>query len=387
MSATAGEPESFSRSTIVATVLMVVGPGCINAIQPLLLGALYDAGRISVTQIGHSATAELGGMAVATTVAALIIPTNALRRWAAGALLMMLAANCLTPLLSGGAVIACRMLNGLGTGLLVWVLIGLVGRVAAPGRLYGIYLTAQAIGSLIFSVALSSAILPYLGLWGAYGLLALLDLLMLIAALPFIAPRYAVRSAQQAGLPPLPGLMGLIGVGCMMGGIMALWVYALPLFRALGHGETAARVAISTAIAGQIAGGALSSLMAGRMRPLVACIAGAGICALCILIILILRSDAVLIVTMGLFAICWMGVPSFHVPLLIGLDPSLRAVLLIGSAQMLGLSLAPLIAAAAIDDHGILATTWVAITFILLSVVSLTVATAVRRHPRIGGST
>jgi hypothetical protein len=77
---------------------------------------------------------------------------------------------------------------------------------------------------------------------------------------------------------------------------------------------------------------------------------------------------------MAVYGFCWMVVPPFQMPLLIRLDPSLRTVLLIGSAQMLGLALSPVLASAVIRGQGVIAAAWVAIAFLLVSVASLLIA-------------
>ncbi|ATE66205.1 hypothetical protein [Rhizorhabdus dicambivorans] len=371
--------EGVARSMVAATVAIGAGIGCINALQPILLGSMLDAGRLSVTQIGQGATAELTGMALATTVAALRLEPVALRRRAAVALVAMLAANLLTPAMHGGAVLACRFVNGMGTGFLFWIFVGLVSRSATPGRLFAIYISVQATGALLLSMLLSSVLVPRLGPLGGYGTLAAIDLGLLLFAMPRIATGYGGEQAQRGGLPPAAGLLALASVGCLLGGIMALWVYALPLFRALGHGDAASHVAISAAIGCQIAGGVLSSILAERLRPLPVCIGAALVCIGCVLTIFLLRADMVLNVAMGIYALCWMGVPAFQLPLLIRLDPSLRAVLLIGSAQMLGLSLTPVIASAFISHHGVTAVAWVAVAFMAISILVLLLAMATAR--------
>ncbi len=364
----------FDRSAVIATVAIGAGIGCLNALQPILLGSMLDAGRISVTQIGQSATAELAGMALATTAAAFRLAPVELRRRALMALALMLVANLATPALYGVAVLGARFANGLGTGLLFWMLVGLIGRSASPARLFAIYVTVQATGALLLSMLLSSVVVPRFGPWGGYAALGLIDLALLALAAPRIPSSYPVSDSQVGGLPPTAGLFGLAAVGCLVGGMMALWVYALPLFRALGHSDGVAHSAISVSIACQIAGGLASSLLSERMRPLVACIVGPLLCILGILAVLGIRGDLALYAAMAVYGFCWMGVPPFQMPLLIRLDPSLRTVLLIGSAQMLGLALSPVLASAVIRGQGVIAAAWVAIAFLLVSVASLLIA-------------
>jgi DHA1 family inner membrane transport protein len=370
----------FSRAAIIATVLLGAGVGCINALQPILLGAMLATGRISVGQIGQAATAEAAGMAIAITAAAMFVAPARLRLLARFALIAMLAANCLTPLAQGPVVLGLRVVNGAGTGLLFWILIGMIGRAASPARLFAIYITVQSVGSLLLSLLLTDIVVPHFGPAGGYGALAAIDFALLAAATT-IPSAYGATSAGRRGLPPVRGWLALLGVGSLLAGIISFWVYIVPLLHELGYSDDDAHRVIPIAIGFQIAGGLIAAFCAERVRPILACLGGAAICIAAILAILASHDLLVVAAAMAAFAICWMAVPPFQVPLLIEVDPSLRSALLIGSAQLFGLALGPVIASAFMADDRVGPIAWAAIGFITISLLANILAVAGLRRP------
>src|SRR5215469_16720075 len=80
--------------------------------------------------------------------------------------------------------------------------------------------------------------------------------------------------------------------------------------------------------------------------------------------------------TAGVFGFLWLFVLPFLVPMVIAADPSRRAALLIGGAQLVGGSLGPVIASTVVTDsdvRGALAFGAVAV------VISVVIAVALRR--------
>lgn len=348
------------------------GVGCISSLQPILLGAMLDAGRLSVETMGRAATAEMVGMAAAITMAALWLAPTGLRRLAGLALGAAAVANLLTPFASGAAILACRGVTGAASGLVLWVLIGLIGRLESPARIFAFYVTGQSVLTLALSTLLTSVVVPRFGPLGGYGLLLAIDLLLIVLAVPRIARAYAIEGETRVrGLPPLRGQVMLLSVALMLAGIMAFWVYAVPMLRWLGLDEAAIRFALPLAIACQIAGGLFSSLMADRIRPSFACIGGGLLAIGAMALVCLAPSLATAAIGLGLFSACWMAVPAFQMPLLIAVDPSLRSALLIGSAQLGGLAVGPGLAAAFIAGGGMAGAPYTAAGLILLSILLL----------------
>jgi MFS transporter, DHA1 family, inner membrane transport protein len=358
----------------VAIVAMGVAAGCVPALQPILLGALMDQGRLTTAQIGQAAMAEALGMAIAMTFAALMLQPSRLKPLALGAVIIAVLANGGTAMADGYAILLLRGVNGLCSGVLLWILVGYIARAAAPGRTFAIYVTTQAVIAFLFSVLLSNWILPAYGAAGGYALLTLVDA-GLIAAVIAMPPSYAqAESGDTRGRPPLSGIIALVGVAFYLAAIMAFWVYVIPMGKQLGHNVGSLNGAVSAAIGVQIAGGLAAAFLATRMKPQTACLIGATVLALSIVTFLKFDSTLSLFIALGSFSFFWMFVPPFQMPLLITIDPTLRSAMLIGSAQLLGNATGPMLSSQAVSDSNTLPAATVALVCVGLCAVLTIVA-------------
>jgi len=353
MTSAAAIPRGFTGAQSVAVVALGVTAGCVPSLQPLLLGALMDQGRLDAAQIGQAATCEALGMAAAMTLAAVMLRPDRLRSLAVAAIIGAVAANAGTGVASGAAIIALRGLAGLCSGLLLWILIGYMARAAVPGRTFAVYVTVQASLSFTLSLLLSALVLPSFGAAGGFALLAAANAALIIAVA--LMPRAYAPAAggKVGGAPPLAGIVALLGVMFFLAAVMAFWVYVIPLGRHLGHPANSVSSAVSAAIGVQIAGGLAAAALASRLRPSLACLGGAAVLAVSVIAFLNLSGTIALFATLAAFSFCWMFVPPFQMPLLIGIDPTLRTAMLIGSAQLLGNAVGPLLASGVVGEADI----------------------------------
>lgn len=368
---TAPSPPHMQVSAWLPIVVLGVGAGCISGLQPLLLDLLRQAGKLEIAAMGLAATAEAAGMALAMTFAALCLPLERLRRWSLLALAAMALANEGTMVSSGNAIIGLRFLNGAGAGLLLWVLIGMMSRAAVPARLFAIYVTAQSIVGLGFSQAITGLVAPVFGHVGAYGLLLGFNGMMLLAV-PFMTDSFASTSGGARGLPGLRPAIVLLSMTAFLAGIMALWVYLLPLLAEKGHAAGTAASAVSVGLAAQIAGGLLAAVLASRIDARVAWATGivVGLAA-----ILLMRTDGsapAMFAGCALFGFVWIFVPPFHMPAVLRIDPTGRGAMLVGTAQLSGTVIGPLVATSVVAREGVgaiwqLSAAWLCLSLLLLA--------------------
>jgi MFS transporter, DHA1 family, inner membrane transport protein len=364
----------------IPVVALGTGAGCISALQPILLNLLLGAGKLGVSEMGAAATAEAAGMAVATTLAAFFLPLRRLRLVAFIALTAMLLANAGTVLASGAAIVALRLLSGSGAGILLWILVGMFTRSPAPARLFAIYVTAQSILGLVLSQAMTEAIVPLLGYSGGYIVLSVMNLLLLLAV--WLMPdSMGGRDTGILGLPPLLPCLAIVAISCHLAGILAVWVYILPLLKELGYPAGATALAVPVTIAGQIAGGIAATILASRLSPLKAWIFGLVVIAAGIFALTLSTSPAMMLTAVAVIGFLWIFVPPFHMPVLLSLDASGRGAMLIGTAQLSGTSLGPLAAAAMVSDQSVAAVIGVGLAFLAASLVLLAIASRSRAVP------
>ncbi len=360
--------QTFTQLESIIVISMGVISGCVAALQPILLGGLLDQGQLNVVQIGQAATSEAIGMTLGTTLAALFLKPLQLKRIAALALVFALLANLGTAFSTGLSVILLRGISGLCSGTLLWILLGLMARSLVPGRTFAVYVTSQAVISFLFSLLITHWLADAAGAAGGYGLLALANLALLLSVYWMPASYDLAEGQSSSGTPPLPGILGLIASGLFIASIMGFWVYVLPLGKELGYPDQHLKSALSMAIAAQIAAGLCAIFFASRLSPTKALLGGMIVVVLSAFVFMTMKNVSALYISLIVFSFVWMFVPPFHLPLVIELDPTLRSANFIGTAQLSGVALGPIIAAQLITDSTSVYTVFACYGFGLLTI-------------------
>ena len=134
-------------------------------------------------------------------------------------------------------------------------------------------------------------------------------------------------------------------------------VYVQPLAHEAGLGSGVARTAVWIALAAQVAGAALATALAGRLRYFTVFII-ASIVSLAAWAAFSQPLSAWMFIAANTAAgLAGLLLGPFLVPMTIDADPSRRAAMQSGAAQLLGSALGPLLASLVVDDrdvHGVL---------------------------------
>jgi hypothetical protein len=322
----------------------------IAGLQPLLLGTLAQEGRITAAQLGHAATAELLLMGAASAYAGGRWQAECLRAIGVISALTLAALNVATVWASGETVTLIRALAGVPSGILIWITVALIARSPTPERWAGIYLTIQTLAQFVLAAALAAWVISRSGANGGFVALAVLCIVSAVASLA-LPQRFAPLVADNpSNLPNARGLVALAAPFLWMAFIVGVWVYAEPLSRQAGHAPTVAGVAVSVSLACQVLGGAAATLLAGRLRwfPTLMCCALLNVC--CLLSFAVLPSESLYLLTSGVFGFLWLFSLPFMVPMVIAADPTRRAAVLVGGAELTGGSLGPLVASFVVSD-------------------------------------
>jgi hypothetical protein len=323
----------------------------IAGLQPLLLGTLTQEGRITAAQLGHAATAELLLMGIASAYAGARWKAEGLRAIGASSALALAMLNVATVWASGETVTLIRALAGIPSGILIWIAIAMIARSPTPERWAGIYLTVQTLAQFVVAAALTAWVISRSGANGGFVALAILCVLSALAAM-LLPNRFAPLVAGNASntMPNARGFVALAATFLWMAFIVGVWVYAEPLSRQAGHAPAVAGVAVSVSLACQVLGGATATLLAGRLRwfPTLT------FCALvnvgCLLAFAALPGESLYLLTSGVFGFLWLFSLPFMVPMVIAADPTRRAAVLVGGAELAGGSLGPLFASFVVSD-------------------------------------
>ncbi|MES1970849.1 MAG: MFS transporter [Pseudomonadota bacterium] len=351
-------PGALNLRTDRALAVFVVGVigVLIPGLQPQLLGALAAEGHLSVAALGLLATAELLAMGLAAGGAGFILPATRLVAIAAIALLTTGAIDLVTPFLGSGALFGARIVAGLAEGVLIWIAIGLIVRTSHPERWSGIYLAVQTLAQFALASAIGYSAAGSRGAFTALGVVTLAGLL----ALPWLPHSYAplATDGEPGGLPHARGLVALGGVVAYLAFIVAVWVYIEPL--ALEHGVPAATIHLIAplSLAMQVLGAGAAALLAERVPARLA-IAAVGLLNLGLLATMAAPpSPAAFLVATAAFGFLWLFILPFQISIAIAADPSRRAALLIGGAQLTGSSLGPFLAGLLIGDKDVARVLW-----------------------------
>ena len=323
-------------------------------ILPVLLGALADEHRLNASGIGLTAMAEALAMGLSTAAMGLIRRPGRLRLVGVLASLALAALNLIAMRASGAALIALRGATGASEGVLLWITVSMIARTVTPERWAGVFFTTQTLAQLLLAIALAMVFVPLYGANGAFGALAALAVLGVVPAL--LSPtRFAplpVR-AENSELPPPRGWVALGASLIFVSAGAAVGVYVQPLAHQAGLDSGVARSAVWIALAAQVAGGALATLLAGRVRYF-----SVFIITLVVYLAVWASFSQPLIAWAFIAANAAAGLVGlflgpFLVPMTIDADPSRRAAMQSGAAQLLGAALGPLLASQVVGDRDV----------------------------------
>ena len=344
-----GLPATVTALANGSVALLILG------LQPIVLGALSDEGRLTLGQIGGAATAELLAVGLTTGLLAAgrrpvhLRATNAL---AAAALAALDGASCTAHVIG---LVGLRGCAGVAEGVLLWIAVSIITRAPRPDRLSGVFLGAQTLAQAVAAGLLPVTLMARSGANGAFALLAILSAAAILGS-PFL-PRElpALPKASTGAGVPLAGVVGLTSVFLYWAGLVGLWVF-LDQLGTHAH-VTAASVgfAVSAALAAQIAGTAVATVTTGRL-PTVPILAACGVAALACTWVVGSASSAVAYFAAVLaFGFLWMFAAPYQIKLVLDLDASRRTALLIPAAQLIGSAAGPLVTSSLASASGLAA--------------------------------
>lgn len=345
-SGTPAQPLNGAVLYIGVVALLIAG------LQPVILGGLAEEGRLTVAQIGLAATGELLTLGLSCGVAAAFLSPTALRAKLALACLAHAACNVGSLWASGPELIAVRSLAGVFAGVMLWATVGMIARSARPERQAGIFVTLQTLAQLFLAAVLPRTFMQAGGVDAALVCLALVSVTAAVSALgapKSLAPLPRAEGEEGGALTPF-SWTGLAAVFFYMAFIVAIWVYLEPLAARVGLTPSQAHGAVAAALAMQVLGGAAATVLGSRLGP-VRVLIGASVVNVGLLAVLASSPSApVFMAAVAAFGFLWLFVLPFHTVLLIRMDPSRRAAMQLGAAQLLGSSAGPLAASLLVGD-------------------------------------
>ncbi len=341
-------------SEAVAAVTLGIVSLLLAGVLPALLGALADEHRLSASGIGLTATFEGLTMGLATAAAGIALKPHHLRWLGAGAALILAGCDFATLQATGTGIMVLRGLAGLPEGILLWITVGMIARTATPERWAGIFFMALTAAQMALSVLYEHWVLPSYGANGGFLGLALAGLAG-VGVVFFLPDRFAPLqdSESASGSPPPRGWFALFATLIYIGASSTVGVYIEPLAHEAGLGADVARAAISVSLAAQIAGGGAATLLAGRIRYFTVFTVSAIVTVAAWAIFLLHPAAWAFIAANAAAGFVSILIAAFLVPMTIEADPSRRAAVLSGSAQVLAGALGPFAASFVVADDDV----------------------------------
>ncbi|MEI9995603.1 MAG: hypothetical protein WDM91_13485 [Rhizomicrobium sp.] len=339
-------PEGPSDSWVVVGSSMVIGTVAlmILGIQPILLGALAQEGRVNEASLGWLATVEVLALAIGSAVGAHVLSRGKIAaRVAIGTLL--LAALDAAIYASHGSIMLflTRGAAGFVEGFILGAAIVVITHSRRPDRLNGLFLALQTIPQAVLAYALPAYLLPRIGADGGFAILAVLAALSAAAALALTerVPPIAAQAPSGGKVWTLPVLGILLGITLQNAAIGGAWDYAERIAAQFHIPADIAGSALAVSLLAQVAGAFAVAGFAWRLPFRIVTVVGPLCQAIVIVLIASAQSNAVYFIGTGLFGLFWLALNPFQVALLIDMEPSRRAVMLGTAITIFGLSAGP----------------------------------------------
>jgi hypothetical protein len=282
---------------------------------------------------------------------------------------------------TGWSILGWRGAAGAAEGVLLWITVGMIARSATPERWAAVFFTSQVVAQFAVSVAFAAVVLPRFGAAG--GFLSLAACSVFGVGFAAIGPQlYAGLLAGQAsaGAPPFRGWVALIASLVVAAASGAIGVYLEPFAIQAGLSPGVARTAVAVSLAGQMVGGGAATALAGRVRYFHVFLVGSAFLVGCWGVFAMRAPAAVFIAANAVSGFVGLILAPFLVPMTIEADPSRRAAMQSGGAQLLGSAFGPLIAAFVVTERNVHGAVFLGIGLLLagLSVIAWLHVTSAR---------
>ncbi len=320
--------------------------------MPVLLGALASEHRLAVARIGDTAMAEALTMGLAAAGCGALVKPVRLRQISLISVIGLAAINLAMLWASGLEVTGLRALAGVPEGVLLWITIGMIARSQTPERWAGVYYAGLTLCQFVFTAALTAVVAPR---WHASGGFALGAGLVLAGAPIALFGRnhYAALpdGGATAGAPPPRGWVALAGTLLFSAAFGAVGIYIVPLALQAELNSGVAGIAITASLAAQILGSALATALAGRAHYFAMFLLSTLVTLAGWAVFMFWPPAWLFVAANAAIGFVYMMAAPFLAPMTIEADPTRRAAVQIGGAQLFGGALGPFLASRVVGEH------------------------------------
>ena len=332
--------------TLATSILIGSCALLVLGVQPVLLGALVQEGRIADAQVGNLVTIEMLAMVLGTLSGIALLRRTGARTLACAAGLALAAANLAMLGRSGMPMLsAIRAGAGHAEGVLVACALVAISRVVRVERSPAIFLAVQTLLQAAVAAALSLLVLANSR---ADAALAALAGAGLVAAVSIVALPAELRPAEpdrERGALTRTSLTALLCAALFLGAIVSVWSYFGLWLIHYGYPPAFEGTAVALCLVSQVVGALVAARFAERLpnaRTIAACALSGAILAL--LFFLCRASPTAIAILSSAFGFVWLFTLPFFSGWLIEIDPGRRAILYLTAFQLGGAALLPSLA-------------------------------------------
>ena len=337
----------FSALWMGSVGLLILG------LQPILLGALFNEGRVTFDELALAATFEIFAIGIGSVIAAFLVSSKRLPEKTIILLLALFFCNVFTVYSTSASTLTIwRGVAGFQEGGLVAISVELIARSRFPERFGGYFVSLQTGLQCVLALFLSQWIIPTYGSTGGFLALAFVCLI----SLPFL--RGLPQSYGKVENMVVPGspaahfllpLLALLSIFCFYLFLGSLWAFVEPLGGQFGISASTIGLMVSLSLLSQLVGALIATWAERRINFRVALIAST---IVAVVIASALTSGPGLI----LFWICilltgfiWLFIVPYQIAIAVVADENRQAALLVPAAQLFGAALGPIGASLFLD--------------------------------------
>ena len=380
-------PQPTSNSTVAAGLFLGTVAFMITGIQPVLLSALAEEKRLSEAALGRVAWVEVLVLALASALGPRLLralPAGSAPRVFAAVSALLALTNAIVYLSHDtNLLIGSRAFAGLLEGLLLATTNIAITRGRHPERLNALFLMVSAIPQVAAAYLLPAWIMPRFGADSGFGILCLL-------AVGGVGMAFLLGAEIQDAPPPKPAsqvwtpavLIGLLGVMLQNAGNGAGWEYQARVGENLHFSGHIVGSAIAADLIFQIIGTFAVAWIAWRLPFRAVLLTSCFIQAAILIAMSRVQTPYMYVSVCALFGMMWLGVNPFQVSLLVNLDQTRQAALLLASLQLVGFATGPLICSFFVSPGNVEAAFWCAAGLVMVSFALYVVAIAVAAKMR-----
>ncbi len=320
----------------------------ITGIQPVLFGRLTEEGRLTDAMLGRIAWTEVVAIAAASALGPRLLKAlpYGWGRWAITlACVGLTLANAVVFVSHDiAALFEARLFAGLLEGLLLATTNLAVTRALHPERLSALFLMVSAIPQVAAAYTLPAIVMPRFGADSGFVLLAVLSAVGIGIGLLLgneVHDSPPVKADTPVWTPAV--CLGLVGVLLQNAGNGAAWEYQARIGESLHFSGNVVGIAIAADLIFQIVATLTVASTAWRMPfrfvLVTSCFIQAGI----LFAMAHVSGPGMYVAVCAAFGALWLGVNPFQVRLIVDLDETRQAALVVAALQLIGFGVGPLV--------------------------------------------